>query len=36
METGVHLLACSSRSKVIWVEYEVFPSKDNGTTPGGS
>ena len=36
METGVHLIACSSCSEVIWVGYEVFPSEDDDTTPGGS
>ena len=36
METVVHLIAYSSCSEVIRVRYEVFPSEDDDTTPGGS
>ena len=35
MEKGVHLIACSSCSEVIWVGYEVCPPDDD-TSPGGS
>jgi len=36
MEKDVHLIACSSCSEAIWVGYEVCPSDDHETTPGGS
>ena len=36
MEKDAHLIVCSSCSEVIWVGYEVCPSGDDNTTPGGS
>ncbi|KAF9644861.1 DnaJ-domain-containing protein [Thelephora ganbajun] len=35
MEKGVHLVACSSCSEIVWVGYEVCHS-DDGTTQGRS
>lgn len=36
MEKGVHLVACSSCSEVIWVGYEVCPSEGANAAAGGS
>ena len=35
MERGVHLVACSSCSEIVWVGYEVYPSGDDEANPGG-
>ena len=35
MEKGVHLIACSSCSEVIWVGYEACPSEDDSTNSSG-
>jgi len=36
MEKGVHLIACPGCSEVIWAGYEVNPTGDDDTAPGGS